>query len=192
MPRTNLSIDGNIFEDFSLQARRQNKTLFAFANESLSAICRICSEGGRISELYPLWHTISILKQIDVITLPADFIDSLIVKEYSSDKEGLLKMFWDLGANLVGLLKLVAENVQSLEELARDLALLLPIKNLKITNLEKDSIEIGIAGAGKSLETAQCSTEFIKAILNGYGYKVVNEEVGFGTIKILAKEKGLF
>lgn len=192
LARSNLSVDSDVFEDFSRQTRRQNKTLFAFANETLSTVCKICDEGGNVSELYPIWHTISILKQIDVMTLPSDFLDSLIAKEYATDKEGLLKMFWELGANIVGVLKLAAENIESLEQVAKDLSLLLPIKKMKISNLDGGEIEIGIAGAGKRIESSECSSEFIKAILNGYGYTVVTEEVGVGTIRIRARKKHSF
>lgn len=192
MARSNLSVDSAVFEEFSLHTRRQNKTLFAFANETLSTICKICDEGGTVSELYPLWRSVSILKQMDVMTLPSDFLDSLIAKLYAVDKDGLLKMFWDLGANLVGVLKFVAEDVQALEGVAKDLALLLPIKKLKISNLEGSQIEIGIAGAGKRIESSECSSEFIKAVLNGYGYSSVSQEVGTGTIRILARKKHNF
>ena len=192
MARSNLSVDSDVFEDFSRQTRRQNKTLFAFANETLSTVCKICDEGGNVSELYPIWHTVTLLKQVDVMTLPSDFLDSLIAKEYANDKEGVLKMFWDLGANLVGVLKLVADNIQSLEDVAKDLSLLLPIKRLKIANLEDDSVEIGIAGAGKRIESTECSAEFIKAVLNGYGYSVASQYVGVGTIRNLDRTKHNF
>jgi ABC-type proline/glycine betaine transport system substrate-binding protein len=63
---------------------------------------------------------------------------------------------------------------------------------LKISNLEDDTIEIGIAGAGKTIESSTCTAEFIKAILNGYGYSLVNEEVESGTIRMIAKGKRSF
>ncbi|MDG6910237.1 MAG: hypothetical protein JRN08_07690 [Nitrososphaerota archaeon] len=192
MARSNLSVDSDVFEDFSRQTRRQNKTLFAFANETLSTVCKICDEGGNVAELYPTWRTVSLLKQIDVMTLPADFLDTLIAKEYAGDKEGVLRMFWDLGANLVGVLKFVADDIQGLEDVAKDLSLLLPIKRMKITNLEDDAVEIGIAGAGKRIESSECSAEFIKAVLNGYGYSVASQEVGVGTIRMLARKKHSF
>lgn len=192
MARSNLSVDSGVFEDFSFQTRRQNKTLFAFANETLASVCKICNEGGTVAELYPMWRSVSILKQMDVMTLPADFLDSLIEKLYAADKEGLLKMFWDLGANLVGMLKIAAEDIEVLEGLAKDLSLLLPIKKLKITHLENGEIEIGIAGAGKKIESTECSAEFIKAVLYGYGYAMASQEVGPGTIRMVARKRHSF
>ena len=46
MARTNISVDQNVFDAFSAEAARQNKTLFAFANESLSVITKVAEEGG--------------------------------------------------------------------------------------------------------------------------------------------------
>src|SRR5580704_13366728 len=91
MARTNISVDQAVFEEFSSQAKLKDKTLFSFANESLSTVARISAEGGDPSELYGLWRTISILKQVDVITLPSEFVDDLIAKQYAADREGLLK-----------------------------------------------------------------------------------------------------
>src|SRR5579863_7506302 len=170
MARTNISVDQTVFDEFSSEADRQNKTLFAFANESLSAIAKISAEGGNPGELYRLWRSISLLKQIDVITLPSDFIDDLIVKLYAQDKPNLLKMFRDLGSELVGVLKIAAENLDDLEKLAKDFIALLPLKQFKINKIDESTIEIGIVGAGRKIESTECSLEFLKSILNGYGY----------------------
>lgn len=192
MGRTNLSVDSEVFEQFAHQARSQNKTLFALANESLASICKICNEGGNVSDLYPLWHVVSILKQIDVITLPSDFIEELIEKQYEVDKEGALRMFWNLGAGLVGILKIAAEDVEALAMTAKDFALLLPIKTFKVDNSKDGFVEVSIVGAGKKPETAECSAEFIKAVLNGYGYETTRQELGVGTIRVWARRRGKF
>ena len=193
MARTNLSVDGAVYDEFSVQARHQNKTLFAFTNESLAAICRICNEGGSVSDVYPLWHASSVLRQIEVMTLPSDFLEELIASQYATDKTKLLKMFWDLGLGLVGLLKIAAEDLNSLASMTKEFMLLLPIKNFKVNNNGNGGVvEIGIVGAGKRVETAECSAEFVKAVLNGYGYETTKQELGIGTIRLWARKRGAF
>ena len=158
MARTNISVDQAVFEEFSSQAKLKDKTLFAFANESLSTVARISAEGGDPSELYGLWRTISILKQVDVITLPSEFVDDLIAKQYAADREGLLRMFSDLGSRLVGVLKIAAHDIDGLSELAKDLVMLLPLKQLKISrSTDVNSIEIRMVGTGRSKESTECS-----------------------------------
>jgi hypothetical protein len=190
MARTNISVDQGIFDEFSSEADRQNKTLFAFANESLSAIAKISAEGGNPSELYRFWRSIGLLKQVDVITLPSDFIDELIAKLYAQDKPNLLKMFRDLGSELVGVLKIAAENLDDLEKLAKDFIALLPLKQFKINKIDESTIEIGIVGAGRKIESTECSLEFLKSILNGYGYSPEKSEVNIGTIRLWATRRG--
>ena len=192
MARTNLSVDGTIYEEFSLQARRQNKTLFAFTNETLGAICKICNEGGSVSDVYPLWHASSVLRQIEVMTLPSDFLEELIEAQYAVNKEKLLKMFWDLGLGLVGLLKIAAGDLETLSTMTKEFMLLLPIKNFKVSNNKDSQVEVGIVGAGKKMETAECSAEFVKAVLNGYGYETTKQELGTGTIRIWARKRGVY
>jgi hypothetical protein len=190
MTRTNISVDEAVFDEFSSEAKRANKTLFAFANETLSTMAKISSEGGDPTELYSLWRAITVVKQVDVITFPSDFVDELIAKEYADDKEGLLKMFSDLGSRLVGVLKIAASDIDELALLGKDFALLLPLKQFKITRGKNpDSVEIGIVGAGRRIESTECSFVFLQSILNGYGYTVTKHEINTGTIMAWASKK---
>src|SRR5437899_2738564 len=192
MARTNISVDQQVFEKFSSQAGLQNKTLFAFANESLATISRICVEGGSPVELYSLWRSFSILKQVDVITLPSDFVDELVFKLYSVDKVSLLKMFQNLGASLVGLLRIAAEDLDKLAELAKDFTAILPVKHFKISKQDADSLELDIVGAGRKIESTECTFEFVKAVLNGFGYNITKHEIGIGTLRIWVAKRGTF
>ena len=182
MTRTNISVDQAVFDEFSSEAKRANKTLFAFANEALSTVAKVSSEGGDPAELYGLWRTITVLKQVDV--------DELIGKEYADDKEGLLKMFSDLGSRLVGVLKIAAADIDQLALLGKDFALLLPLKQFKVTRgKDADSIEISIVGAGRRIESTECSFVFLQSILNGYGYTVTRHEINTGTIVAWASKR---
>lgn len=190
MGRTNISIDETIFDDFSSEAARQHKTLFAFANESLQAAVKISEEGGSPSDLYRMWRTVSLLKELDVVTLPSDFVDDLIASQYAVDKSALLKKFGDLGSRLLGVLKIAANNLEELQETARDFAALLPIKQFKTTNNQDGSVEIAIVGAGRRIESTECVYEFMVSVMNGYGYTISKHEINIGTIKVLAHKKG--
>ena len=187
MARTNISVDEAVFDRFSSEAKRTNKTLFAFANETLSTMAKISSEGGDTTELYGLWRAIMVLKQVDVITFPSDFVDELVAKLYAEDKDGVLKMFSDLGRRLVGVLKIAASDISELALLGKDFALLLPLKQLKVNDGKSPgTVEISIVGAGRRIESTECTFAFLKSILNGYGYTVTRYEVNLGTIMVVA------
>ena len=70
--------------------------------------------------------------------------------------------------------------------------LLLPIKNFKVSNNKDSLVEVGIVGAGKRMETAECCAEFVKAVLNGYGYETTKQELGTGTVRLWARKRGVY
>jgi len=190
MVRTNLSIDKAVFEEFAAEADRRRMTLFAFANESLSAISKISREGGNPDEFYKIWRVLSILRQVDVITLPSDFVEELIEVQYKADMNATRAKFRNLGTSLIGLLKMAAENIEDLTPLAKDFGFFIPIKHFAITKLKTGFLEITVVGAGKVMETTECSAEFLKSIIEGYGYAVTKEELHPGTIRFLADKTG--
>jgi len=190
MVRTNLSIDKAVFEEFAAEADRRKMTLFAFANESLAAITKISQEGGNPDEFYKIWRVLSILRQVDVITLPSDFVDDLIERLYRVDSAATRTRFRELGASLVGLLKMAAESIEDLGPLARDFGFFIPIKHFALTAPKPGMVQVDVVGAGKAIETTQCSAEFLKAIIEGYGYAVVREDLHPGTIRLVAEKTG--
>jgi hypothetical protein len=185
MARVNISVDQGVFNEFSAEAERQNKTLFAFANESLSVVTKVASEGGNPVELYNLWRSTTLLKQIDVVVLPSDFMDELVAKLHSADKAGTLKMFSELGSRLVGVLKIAASDLSELSRLAKDFGGLLPIKHLSLrVQAVKGDLEIDVVGAGRRMESTECAKEFLMSIVRGYGYVITRQEVNIGTIRL--------
>ncbi len=190
MSRASIFVDHNVFEEFSSEAKRKERTMFAFANQSLSTMSKISAEGGDPADLYRLWHSVSLMKQIDVITLPSDFVDEILARMYAEDKEGLLAMFTALGSNMVGILKAGAKDLNELADLARDFTLLIPIKLFSVSKLQGDDVvEINIVGAGRKIESTECSFVFLQSVLNGYGYNVVKHEINRGTIMMTASKR---
>ncbi len=187
--RTNLSVNPEVYEEFELQAQKQGKTLYAFTNETLSTMAKICAEGGNPAQLYDTWHVLSVLRLVDVIILPADFLDELLAEFYRTDKELLLKKFSELGSRLVNTLKVVTEDFEGLSHLAEDLSYIIPVKRFKMTTLrDSDRLQIEIIGAGRRLESTECAARFLESILNGYGLKIVKEQIDVGTIRIIAQK----
>lgn len=187
--RTNLSVNPVTYEEFELQAQKQGKTLFSFTNETLSVMAKISAEGGTPGELYDIWHVLSVMRLVDVITLPADFVDDIIAELYHADKELLLKKFSELGSRLVSTLKVLVDNVDGLSQLGEDLRFIIPVKRFTLTELrDRDGVQVEVIGAGRRLESTECCARFLEAILNGYGLKIVKEQIDVGTIRVTAKK----
>ena len=191
MARTNISVDQNIFDAFSVEAARQNKTLFAFANESLSVLTKVASEGGSPSDLYSMWRSMTLLKQFDVITLPADFVDDVTAELYASHKEATLKRFSEIGSRFVTVLKIFAPELLDLTGVEKDFRGLLPITQLAIKDQGKGTFEIDVVAAGRRIESTECAREFLIAIVRGYGYTVTRQETNIVTIRLWVTSRGL-
>lgn len=192
MKRTNLSVDSNVFERFSEVARGQNKKIFAFANESLDFIATVHEEGGSIKDLRRLWSAYLILRTIDVITLPSDFADDLNEKLFSCDKNWTLNSFNQLGRSVGSILKMTSEGLEQLAKLAEDFFVLIPVKHFKFTQIDNVTIQVDIAGAGRKLESAECTAEFVKGILQEYDYETQKVELNVGTVRLRATKKGAY
>lgn len=191
IPRTSMYVDDAVFDEVSIQARKQGRTLYAFMNEALSAMTKVCADGGSPSELLEMWRLTSTLKLLEVVPLPSDFVDDLIVELYHVDKDALLRRASELGSRLVEPLQIIAGDLDSLFLLAQDLKLILPIKELRmVRDAEKDTIEVAVLGAGRRVESTECGGFFLKALLGGYGYSVVKQEFGVGTIRIWCQKDG--
>lgn len=186
MTRANISVDKAVYDEFASQAMLRGKTLYALTNEWLDAAAKISAEGGSAADVTEVWRSTSVLKQLDTIILPSDFVDEMIVSLYAKDKAQVLRSFYDLGAELAGILKIVADSLQRLSELVRDFTLFTPIRRFEVRQLNDGTSEIDVVGAGKKAESTECCYEFLKAVLNGYGYDVQSHQLYVGTIRLTA------
>jgi hypothetical protein len=190
MARSNISVDKKVFDDFSAQAMLEGKTLYAFTNDWLEVAAKISSHGGKGKDAFDLWRSNAILKQFDTIVLPSDFVDNMLVKLHAADKSSLLKSFSELGKELVGVLKIAADDIDALSELVKEFTPFTPIKRFETKTINGDSMEVSIVGVGKKIESTECCFEFLKSVLNGYGYDVSSHELHPGTIRLVATKRG--
>ena len=183
-------VEDSVFDEVSVQARRQGRTLYAFMNEALSVMTKICADGGDPSELLEMWRLTSTLKLLEVVTLPSDFVDDWIVQLYHIDR-GPPEKGERAWREACGAAADNSGDVDRLSQLAQDLKMILPIKELRmVSDAEKGSIELSILGAGRRFESTDCCGAFITALLGGYGYSVVKQEIGLGTIRIWGQKNG--
>src|SRR5580704_6011779 len=100
MARTNISIDEEVAASLSDEATRENKTMYAFSNESLRVILNICRSGGRPEDVYTSWMFTRILKDLDTVPTPGDLVEKLLRKLYEVDKEWLLHTWFEEGQRI--------------------------------------------------------------------------------------------
>jgi hypothetical protein len=186
--RVNISVSRDVFEEFSFQARKNKRTLFSFANDSLLIMAKISSEGGNPTEVYRIWRSLSLIRTVDTVTLPLDLVDEIISKLYVRDRESLMSIFRDAGSRLAALLKFFATDFDEFVAFIHDVSPVLPLKQINI--IKKDTLaEFHVLGAGRRIETTECFFEFLRSIIECYGYGLVSKDVAPGTILATVKRR---
>jgi hypothetical protein len=191
--RTNIAVDEEVSSSLADEATKENKSLYALTNEVLSAVLRICKYGGSPEEVYPSWRFSRILKDTDAIPLPGDLMEKLIKKAYATDKDWLLKEWFDEGKRIGSYLQMYAEDFKQLISWVDELQGFLPVKRVELERKEEEqekvNVVVRIIGAGFSNESTSCTEQFVRGILSAYPYKITGSRVSEGMIEIRAEEE---
>ena len=193
MPRTNIAIADDVADRLSEQALRRNKTLYAFANESLMAVTSVCELSGDPSEVLPSWKMGRMLKDIDAVPLPGDLLEKIIKKVYNSDKDWLMKTWFEEGRRIGNYLIMGYQELSSLAQAAVEFQGLLPLKRLEFRSLDsgegKGQLVLRAIGAGLSSEATECADQFIRGVVDAYSLVVRSSRTSEGIIemRVLAK-----
>jgi hypothetical protein len=192
MARTNIAVDEETADLLADEATRENKSLYALTNEALTAVLRVCKYGGSPKEVYASWRWSRILKDTDAIPLPGDLMEKIMKKTFQTDKEWLLKSWFDEGRRVGSYLHMYADDFQQLISRVDELHGFLPVKRVEFERKEEDgrvSVVVRIVGAGFSVESTSCTEQFLLGILSAYPYKITNTRVSEGMIEVKAEEE---
>lgn len=188
MPRTTLSVDEAIAEQLASIARERKMTLYAFVNEILENAVKLFNEGADIKTAYELWSVHKLLSEVDAVILPSDFMDYIITEICKYDEQGLYKRFHKLGYDTATLIKIYARDLEELVQMAVDYSKYLPLKRVEARYLGNGTYEVGIVGAGGTIESTKCINEFIKGLLEAYHVTVLEDEVSKSVIHLKLKQ----
>jgi hypothetical protein len=189
--RTNIAVDDTVAEELSFEAGKENKTQYALANESLLAVLEVTKGGGSPKQIYPSWKFVSMMKDVGSLVLPEDLVEKLIGRMYDTDKDWLLKAWYDEGVRLGDFLRMSAVNPEDLGKVIEEFQVLLPAQKIEFKKMSGDSAsyggsmyEIRAMGAGSSIESTTCADQFIRGIVSSYSLKIVESKVSRGIIAI--------
>ena len=193
MPRTNISIADEVADELSAEAMKRNKTLYAFANESLTAVISVCKLSGEPGEVLQSWRLSRMLKDVEAVPLPGDLVEKLVKKLYSTDKDWLLKTWHEEGSRIGSYLRMAYNDLPMLAQAAVDFQGLLPVRRLEIRGTgvreEKETIVLRAIGAGLSVESTACAEHFISGIIDAYAWTIGSSRAVEGILEITASRK---
>jgi hypothetical protein len=192
MARTNIAVDEETADLLADEATKENKSLYALTNESLAAVLKICKYGGSPKEVYSSWRWSRILKDTDAIPLPGDLMERLMKKVYLSDKDWLLKEWFDEGKRVGSYLLMYAQDFGLLASRVDELQGFLPVKRVEIEIKEEQGKTVAVVrviGAGFSPESTRCTEQFVLGVISAYPYKITYSRVSEGMIEVRAQEE---
>ncbi len=188
-------MDDAVSDELSLEAGKENKTQYAFANEALLAVLQVTKGGGIPKQIHPAWKFVSMMKDVGCLVLPEALVEKLIERMYNIDSDWLIKAWYDEGRRLGDFLKMSADNPEDLGQVIGEFQVLLPAQKIEFKKMPSDSetskygeaiYEIRAMGAGNSIETTSCAEQFIRGLLSAYSLKVTEGKVSRGIIGIRA------
>jgi hypothetical protein len=195
--RTNIAVDLSVADELSIEANKANKTVYALSNESLLAVIEILKQGGNPKQLYQAWKFVSMMKEIDCVPLPGEMVEKLIKRLHGSDKEWLLKTWFEEGERLGEYLRMSALTPEELVTAVDEFQLLLPVHKVEFRKvddggkLESDlagnsqsQFVIHAIGVGQSIESTSCAEQFLRGVLSSYSLKVMEMRVSQGMIEV--------
>lgn len=178
-----MAVDADLAEALSKLAEEKHMTLYSLTNQILKTSLELIRENLEIQDLKNLLTAYFILRDLDAVVLPSDFMDSVIAELYARDKELVLKKFRQLGRDVAKYLKVHTENFEELLQLARSVGRFFPLKKLEARYTSGKQYELVLVGAGSRIESTQCVYEAMKGILEEYNVRILEDEVAKGLIK---------
>ncbi|MEM2024325.1 MAG: hypothetical protein QXG69_06015 [Candidatus Caldarchaeum sp.] len=184
MVRASLAVDAEVAEALSKLAEEKHMTLYSLTNQILKTSLELIRENLEIQDLKNLLTAYWILRDLDAVVLPSDFMDTLIAELYTKDRESVLKKFRQLGKDVGKYLKVHANSFEELLQLGRTVGRFFPLKKLEVKYISHNTYEIAIVGVGGRFESTQCVFEAMKGILDEYGLTTSEETITKGLIKV--------
>ncbi len=194
MPRTNISIADEVADELSAEAMKRNKTLYAFANESLEAVISVCKLSGEPSEVLATWKLGRMLKEVDAVPIPGDLAEKLLKKLFETDREWLLGVWAAEGRRMGSYLQMGYPELAQLSQAAVEFQGLLPLKRVEVRSLEdsgsRSRLVLRAVGAGQSKESTACAEQFVTGMVESYSWAVKASRTAEGFLELeLAKER---
>ncbi len=196
LPRTNISIADEVADRLSAEAMKRNKTLYAFANESLEAVISVCRLSGEPAEVLPAWKMGHMLKEVDAVPIPGDLVEKLLKKLYDTDRVWLLGVWSAEGRRIGSYLQMGYQELHQLSQAAVEFQGLLPMKRVEVRSLDDEAgrsrMLLRAVGVGLSPESTACAEQFVRGIVESYSWAVKNSKVAEGILELeISRERRL-
>lgn len=191
MSRTNVAVDAALAEDLSAQAVAQKKTLFGLTNEVVQSALRVLHEGGSASETYWAWKVLRISREVGGMPLlPRNLVEELVQRLHASDKEWLLRTWYEKGVRMGEHMRMLYTNPDELATAVEELRGALSAQRIELrrgTSREDGRARLVVRiVADLSQPLTECVERFVVGLLFSYSYRPEESRITQGILEITA------
>ena len=187
MPRSTIALDAELVARLSRLAEKKKVARYALANDCIAAMVKVSEEGGEVGDVYGSWRIMRLSREVGGFPLiPRDVIEGMASRLLASDKEWVMKLWYDEGAVFGGVLKMRFADPAAL---GSEILKLLPSYSRRL-EVQKNGAEKGenysvnlVADFGEDLML--CLEQFLRGAFSVFGLTNVDSEVSRNILHML-------
>jgi hypothetical protein len=180
-------LDGELVARLSRIAEKKKVARYSLANDCIAMALRVMEEEGEVDDAYGSWRIMRLSREVGGFPLiPRNLIEGMASKLLASDKDWIMKSWYDEGVVFGEILKL---RFQDPSELGSQILRLLPSfsRRLDIQKNESDkgegySVNL-VADFGEDLMV--CLERFIQGVFSVFGLTNIDSQVSRNILRML-------
>ncbi len=185
--RVNIAVDAGVAERLAIEAKRQNKTLFALANECLNASLQVCENEANLPLIPELLMTRKFHNEMSLSPIPLSLIEFMVRRLYNGYRDDLLTSWRNTGREQATYFRMHASDLGSAASIAKHVWALKRLDILADGD-GANKLELHSVGAGSSQEYSECWASSLSGFASRYGYASVKAEVSPGFVRLLLEK----
>jgi hypothetical protein len=185
--RSTIAVDGELVARLSHVAEKKKVSRYSLANDCVAMALKVLDEGGNVEDAYGSWRIMRLSKEVGGFPLiPRSLIEGMASKVLATDKEWVMKAWYDEGVVFGGVLKL---RFQDPSALGSEVLRLLPAFSRRL-DIERSEGEKGegysvnlVADFGEDLML--CLERFIQGVFSVFGMTNIDSQVSRNILQML-------
>jgi len=169
-------IRNDLLEDIIKITAREGKTVFAFANEVFEQALKAYEMQTNPAELLEFYTLMMMEKDRGAVIIPIDLLNYLIERLHKTDKEDLLKKWYDCGLWYGKYLSIKSQTenlLPTFEKLMKKCAW--NVSDFSIIT-RGENISIKCVSPHFTMESTEAFMKFLEGVLHSSGHKTVKNE----------------
>jgi len=182
-------IRNDLLEEAIKITAKEGKTVYAFTNEVFEQALRAYEMQTTPAELAEFYALMKLEKDSGAAIIPVDLLNYMLTKLYKTDKEELLKKWYEAGhwcGKYLSIKNQTTDWMQTLEKLMKKCAW--NITDFSISP-QQENVNIKCVVPHFTLESTEAFTKFLEGAIHSAGYKTVRNEYLKGIILLTFRKQ---